>query len=470
MAVTLCSDRDSGRVRRLSLHPDYSLGLGLTIARPSLCYGRRMAEETTGGRRTALLVGLVAGVAVVALSSLILLVIGLVPSSAVWGFFGSGGHGPHAWRASRALLSPWNGASYASFREGGTRELQRRTEASLGAVLVLFAVLAVAGFVVRRTVSRSLRLRTFTLLATSLTVAALVALAAALLSYSTAAIQPPGGGSGYYIPATHHYFGVVSFFVAALVSTLLLGAFTFDVVRLLPQPFGDALRRAGALVGICFVAFGLLFPVFVVSDGLPTANVARDFGYASNWATAVGGFALPLALQTPISTEQLSSGGPFINTHAFSPNAPGHLPPLHWQKLAISTGLDHPNGLLFRHAASLGVWGSFVGVVITGAIVAALAWVTVGLCRRSGASSPNGVLRLGLLQGACVALVLVPTCLVTSFSAGVGRPFDHWRVLPLGLVYTIVFLIVACVLSALVYAQFGRRRMSAPTEGIVGII
>jgi len=99
--------------------------------------------------------------------------------------------------------------------------------------------------------------------------------------------------------------------LAAFLLTLLLSSFAFGLVRLLPSPFGASLRRAGIVVGACFLAFGLLFPVFVVSDGLHGVGVLDALGRPSEFSSAVGGFAIPLALAAPVSVTQ-DYGSPYL--------------------------------------------------------------------------------------------------------------------------------------------------------------
>jgi hypothetical protein len=340
--------------------------------------------------------------------------------------------------------------------------MSRGAAASWGAVIVLFAILSLVGLFVRRRVPGPLRGRSRVLLAASVTIAAVTALWAALLRYNTPAKGPPGGGSGYYTAATHHYHGAASYFLAALVMTLLLGVFAFDVVGLLREPLATALHRAGALVGIAFLAFGLLFPVFVISDRLPTANSSEDFGRAAGYSAAVGGFAIPLALQAPVSVSQWMSS-PWINPRGTSDRTSAH-----WQDLAIATAIDHPQGRLFQYAASLGVWGSLVGALISAIILAAIAWMTIELCRRLRLVRRGACLRLGVLQGACVALLVTVATVVTALSCRIAwnsglrsassQPPDLWRTTPLGLAYSAAILIGFCAAVGLLYSLAEDRR------------
>lgn len=412
--------------------------------------------------RSPTLVGVVAGLVTAISSFAVLFVVGLLPSQFVWGLFGSGGHGVIG--VARAALAPFNGGVYASWREGPAADLgpltfSRATESSWGAAVLLFVILSLVGIAVRRRFPDSLRRRCLALLATSLTVAVVTALWAKLLHFNTAATGPPGGGSGYYSFATHFYFGPASYFVSALALTLLLGIFAFDIAALLRAPLASALRRAGALVGIAFLCLGLLFPVFVISDRLPTAHSGEGFMQAAAFSSAVGGFAIPLALQAPVSVTQ-NAHSPWVN-----PNSTSDRTFAHWRNLAMATTVEHPQGRLYQYAASLGIWGSLVGATISAVVLAALAFATIGLCRRLRVLGWRRCLGLGLLQGACVALLVGGAAVVTtqSYRRG-GQMWDLWRTTPLGLAYTAVILIAFCAAVGVVYAVIQGRRVSTSTR------
>ena len=407
-----------------------------------------------------MLVGIIAGLVTAISSFAVLFVVGLLPSQFVWGLFGSGGHGVVG--VAQAALAPFNGGIYASWREGpaadpnvGSLTFSRATVARWGAVVLLFVILSLIGLAVRRRFPDSLCRRCLALLAATLTVAVVTALWAKLLHFNTPATGPPGGGSGYYTSAARHYHGPASYFVSALVLTLLLSVFAFDIAGLLRAPLASALRRAGALVGIAFLCFGLLFPVLVISDRLPTAHGGEDFMQAAAYSSAVGGFAIPLALQATVSVTQ-NAHSPWLNS-----NSPAGRFPVHWRNLAMATTVDHPQGRLFRYAASLGVWGSLVGATISALVLAALAFATVGLCHRLRVLGWRRCLGLGLLQGACVALLVAASAVVTTQSYRLGgQMWDLWRTTPLGLVHTAVILIAFCAAVGVVYSVIQGRRAS----------
>ena len=145
----------------------------------------------------------------------------------------------------------------------------------------------------------------------SLTVVAVVAVGAALLHYDWPKYQSSFGVGRAETEAVHWSHAPLRYGLAAFLLTLLLSSFAFGLVRLLPSPFGASLRRADIVVGACFLAFGLLFPVFVVSDGLHGVGVLDALGRPSEFSSAVGDFATPLALAAPVSVTQ-DYGSPYL--------------------------------------------------------------------------------------------------------------------------------------------------------------
>ena len=369
-----------------------------------------------------------------------------------------------------AALSPWNGGTYASWRETPREGLSvsRWGYASWGASVVLFAILSLVGIAVRRRLPHSLRQRPLALFAASLTVAVVTALSAALLRYNTPAKSPPGGGSGYYTPVTHHYHGAPSYFVSSLLLTLLLGVFAFDVAGLLREPRASALRRAGGVVGVAFLAFGLLFPPSWSLTDCRQPTSARISDAPAPTPRRWG--ALPyhwLSRRRSRSRSGCPRHGSTTTARAIRPWPLAE--PCH------SHGDRSSERKLSEFAASLGAWGSLVGIAITAAVLAALAWATIGLCRLASAWSVarRACFRLGVLEGACVSLLVAAATVVTTFSYRItwgsapkvasSQPADVWRTTPLGLACTVVILIGFCAVTGLGYALIMRKR--AGTRG-----
>ncbi len=397
------------------------------------------AEDTRGGAaKEALLPGLGAGAATFLGSGLVLLLLGFIPSQASHGLFGVRYARPLSGWVSGAFLGPFWGSN-ASHPVGEQIVTVRSLGMTFGALLVFAAVLWLVGRVACRHVPPGLRQRGAVLLVTALVVAAGAAVTAIALSHGSAMS-----------------YGALSNSTGAFVATLLLGAFCFGVVGLLPQPWSAALRRAGILVGACFLAGGLLFPTFVVSDGLPNANVGQDFAAACPFSSAVGGLVLPLALQAPVSLTQ-TYGTPWQSRQAAWP---------HWYRLAQSTIL-HPHERLFQHASSLGVNGSLVGAALTAAVLCALVLISWGLCRKAGARGARHGLHVGLVEGTSVAALLVPVLWLSSnfIEIGTGEYSSalstYWGITAIGLAQSLATIVVVCSLTGWLYGARQARRAGA---------
>jgi hypothetical protein len=416
-----------------------------------------------------LLGGLVTGSATAFGSAVILLLLGLIPSQPLRMFFGTWFRHPVSGWVADAFLSPFWGLTtrrevYPGLVDSPTWHIVGA--ASFGALLVFVAVFCLIGIGVRWRVEGS-RQRASTLVVAALSVAVIVAVAAAILAHTV-----PGSDSGSLMsPESHTTYSLLAFFFGALALTLLVGVFCFGLAGMLRQPWRAALRRAGAFVGICFVVFGLLFPAFVVSDNLPTASILDDFGHTGEFSAAVGGLAIPLALQAPVSLTQWWNS-PWINinvnnstsdAYSYNPNSDSY--PAHWMKLAVSTTMEHPHGRLLQHAASLGVVGSLVGAAISVAMVCALVLVSIGLCRSAGARRMRRGLEIGILQGGSIACLLAAVLWLSNYAFGTKGMMDYWGVTVFGAVQIVVTLILVCGLSGLVYGAKQARRDGRLTEG-----
>jgi hypothetical protein len=407
-----------------------------------------------------LLGGLVAGSATVFGSTVILLLLGLIPSPPLRSFFGVWfQHYVPQW-LSEAFTSPFWGLitrREVNSQMGGWTAHYSDAAASFGSLLVFVAVLCVVGFAVRRRVEDCQR-RAGTLVVAALVVAFVVAIAAVALAWThtfgpfPSSIGDPSPPETLKVSLT---YSPVSYFFGALALTLLVGVFCFRLTGMLRQPWRAAVRRAGVFVGICFLVFGLLFPVFVVSDNLRGAKIFDDFGNASASSAAFGGLAIPLALQAPVSlTQYLSS--PFYSAGAAS--ASGYQSLGHWGRLSASMAFEYQRGLLAQYASSLGVVGSIVGAAISLAMVSALVLVTIGLCRSVGATTGRRGLEIGILQGASIACLLAVVLWLSTYYRSGGGMSDYWGVTVIGAAQTAVTLIVVCGLSGWLYGRKQARR------------
>ncbi len=410
--------------------------------------------------RHELLVGLCAGVATVLGCALVLLLLGLIPSAAIRGFFGvSYGHPLSEWFADAFLASFWGLTTRRLLYDpGGPAQTLRSVGLSFGALLVFVGVLWAVAWQVRRRIPPTLRQRAGALLVAALAAAGVVAVVAGVLGHTLPTVETDNyispGGPVAYDPLSH-FFG-------AFALTVLAGAFCFGVVGLLSPPWAAALRRAGAFVGVGFLAAGLLFPVFVVSDDLPHAKVARDFGLASGFSAAAGGLAVPLALQAPVSLKQMWSS-PWVN---YSSTSDGDA--AHWMKLAISTALDHPQGRLYQHVATLGLVGSLVGAALSLAVLCALALITWGLCRGAIVRTTRRGLTLGLAQGGAIVSLLAVTLWLSSYYSGWMGSVTYWGITAVGFVQSAVTIVLACGLAGSAYGarEAHREGRSSHVQGV----
>jgi hypothetical protein len=437
------------------------------------------SSETNGVGRRAVGAGALAGLATIGTTFLALLAIGFVNAPWVMGLFGAPSltgritnvvdlppwaTRPFAARLAGALLAPWNGAQVAPLGGGYTSGFGeppvRLSIAHFGAVLLLALVVTVVGLVVRRRTARSLHGRAVTVCVASVVVAVVVAVGAALLRYDWPKYQPPRIVGRAETEAVHWSHAPLRYGLAAFLLTLLLSSFTFGLVRLLPSPFGALLRRAGIVVGACFLAFGLLFPVFVVSDGLHGIGVLDALGRPSEFSSAVGGFAIPLALAAPVSVTQ-NYGGPFVVSDIASaePAAGFHRQSFQW-----ALELDQ-RGRLYQFAALLGGWAIAVAVLITAAVLAALAWAAIASCREARGTTPGRGARIGALQGLSIGLLVFVVSVVSSYSLGGLPPQakgwsgpDLWGTPTLAMLYTIAVVAAVCAASGALFGTVVKRR------------
>ena len=409
---------------------------------------RGETSQVVSGSWSWLRVGLLAGLATVFASSLVVFLLGLIPSHAVQTLFLTGTGDPYTTRLARDVLSPWNGQfSWTFTTQGGARFKQVTSGVVFGDLLVLVAVLYGVGWFVRRKLPASLRLRALTLLATSLTCAVLTGLVAALDTYRQL-------GWREMPPLEAH--DPLTYGLSALVLTLLVGAFAFGVVGLLPGSLSGALKGAALLVGVSFVVAGLLLPTCAVIDATRPDTFSAYFAYASQWSAATGGLAIPLALQAPVQLDE-TLGIPFLGGKSYVTPATGR-PLVRWPAL-VYVAVGQPRGRLVHYAARLGVWGDALGAVITLAVVAGLVGITVGLCRRIRPQGTLAALRLGSLQGACVVLLLLPLAELSAFSVRVdfeSRTSNIWGTPAWSLLYTAVVLTALCAVVAVGWSVFLR--------------
>ena len=400
--------------------------------------------------------GVLAGVATVATSGLMIVLVDLLSSKTLRGTFSTGGRAdPHLVRLARDILAPWNRQYSEAFVRAGVRQTSQSSGLVFAAVLVLCAVLALVGRQVRVHAPASLRVRLLVLTAASLTSAGAVSLVAALDSYSVA--------------LRHYSHDPLTYFSSALLLTFVIGAFAFGVVDLLPASLPAALRRAGLLLAVSFALAALVLPLFAVVNATRPGSMGAHFAQASDFSAAAGGLAVPFALQAPVSVDELLAT-PFLVAGDF-PTAGSSVSSgnvnrafdfhVRWMSVVYAFCGDTPVGL-YRVAAHVGSIGTVVGTAVTITVLGALGAATLSLCRRVRPRGAHAALRLGLLQGGAIVLLLVPLALLSAYTIRYVTPEGTlrsvWGSPALALLWTSGVVLGVCTASALVWAAVAQRR------------
>ncbi len=399
------------------------------------------AGERSPARRTVsrLLAGVIAGTGVVFFGSLsIALVGGFLPPLWAQIVFSS-------W--TPGLRALWNQQLREVFAVGGA--VQEQSGLAFGGLLVLSAVIAIVGISTRRKKADDLGSRLIVLVAASLTCALLAALFAGL-----------SGSYDGHLTSSH---SPLIFFASAAVLTFVLGAFSFGVVSRLRAPLPVVLWRAALLVGVVFVVGGVALPVFAAWDSTTPGAAGAHLAQASPFSAAAGGLVIPLALQAPVSMEKDYVDPFFVAADSLGV---GRRQPV--RAPALIAALDRrPAGRLYQYAAAEGPAGTVVGVLITLAVLAALAAAAVSACRRQRPAGAAAALRLGLLQGGAVVVLLVPLAALSAFR---GRSTEYrppvqtfWGASAASLVYTAAVVLAVCAAAALAWSWTAARR-TAPSE------
>ena len=161
------------------------------------------------GRATA--VGLAAAAVTIVVSWLAVFLLGLIPSDTVQGALGMkllpGEPFSVTARLVRAVFAPWNGAVTVAT----ARSSYRISGVLLFPALVVSAVIVGVGLVVRRLVAATMRARLTALLVAALAGSAVVALCAAVLSYSVTVGASAGERASSGVVSTSHVSSVVHF-------------------------------------------------------------------------------------------------------------------------------------------------------------------------------------------------------------------------------------------------------------------
>lgn len=394
----------------------------------------------------ALRVGAIVGVASVALTGVVVLLLGLIPADQWQNALGTRDPANEtdigtAARVARAFLFPW---IYQTDIEAGDFSFGLKTLLPLP-TLFLVAVLVVAGLYIRRVVPAVLSDRAIVTVTAAFTAGILLAILAAVLGYHDAE-------EGF---RAEFSFSSATYFLAGLIDSLLIGSFAFGLVVCLRAPVRTAARTAAVLFFGVYLVGVVLFPFFVVTGDSfgdkASQSISNDLADVSAWAPGIASSTLPLALGAPAH----------LQTEFFSPfQQQGESGTYtYWPELSRYTQ-QHESAHIAGYSSAGGIgWKLFV---LLGAVVLVVVWVlgTLRTVRILGAPRSIDGLWQGALVGAFgfVFLVLVDWLSALKVVAkGEGGGSLHWGMTGGGTTEAAFVLLGASAVVGAVYAAFRPR-------------
>jgi hypothetical protein len=249
---------------------------------------------------------------------------------------------------------------------------------------------------VRQLVGATMRSRLTALLVAALAGGAFVALCAAVLRYSvTFHIAGGDEGSASVSSVAYHFAHQGgTLFLSAFLITLVVGAFSYGVVGLLPKQFASAARSGGLYVVIPVVLVGVLFPFAVAArDVSHVTGGTSAFWNGSQYAAGVASASVPLAYGAKAKFEPQGSLTPFLAGYTRN----GH-DKYRWAKLQKFM-VKHRSARVWGYAGAYGTAWRLVGTLLALLMIAAWAYVVVLHVVALGAPRSVDGLRLGLLAG-----------------------------------------------------------------------
>jgi len=388
-------------------------------------------------RGRALLVGVVAGLAIVAVTGGTLFALGYIPVYALNTAFGVYDNPTMHDRLTAAFIGPvpadWvvHGTEFESGEEYTAFVHVLKPLPTLVLVLVTTGV----GLGARRLVPASLAQRGTAFTAAALTAAATVAVLAASLGYDSEAEDIVA------FPAWR--FGLAGFLAVGIV-----GAFAFGFVASWPARLRVPAQYAGATLGL-IVAAGMLLFSLGVPFGPRTGDDRgrqewRDVADTADWASGTAAAVIPLALGAEAefrSVPFITPLGIYTGEYRYWPGFGRYIE-------------RHPQARLTGYADAGGLpWK--IGLAFGAALVLAL-WVlaTVLAVRRLGAPRASDGLRTGALVGGFGAGLLLAFVWLGSatFPAFLGGLNATWGVAWPAALQAAVELVVLTALAGLVYA------------------
>jgi hypothetical protein len=391
--------------------------------------------------RAAVLGTITAAVTIIA-SAAVLLLAGLVHSDAIQVIVGAKFAREErlgtAGRVARALFAPWTGSGV--WHDTASSSRGSYVGLALVATVVVVLVLSGCGYAVRRIVEKRLLPRCISLVAAALTAAAVLAITAAAYHYTVRLVYDEGGSG-----SLRYGFSPGVVFISTLVVMVVIGAFAFGVVGLLPRMAHVALRRAALLVGVIFVFAAAAWSVFVITDHR-VAYPLYDAAVASTYSPAVASAVLPSAFGAPLH----------FTADAASVMLNGHYDALN------DYMRSHGKGYLWDYAKGAGLaggWAALAGIVFVLAMLALVLVVALRHCRSMRVATLIGGLTSGAAQGASIALLSVPLVLLSryssSWSSSESSGHDWMGITTSWLLLSMVIITAA---SAAVGGLYGYRR------------
>jgi len=351
-----------------------------------------------------LVVGLAAALAIVVLSWMAVVALSLLPGEPAQSALGmklfrdeSLALGP---RLVRALFAPWNRAVTWTFVDSPDYSMTF-SGVWFFASLVAIAVIAAVGSVVRRVVDATMAARLTALVVSAVACGALLAVCAAVLTYS---VTMQGGSEGGDSWTVHFAYPSGLLFLSGAGMTLLVGVFSFGVVDLLPRQFSGALRHGALYAALPCLLVGVLMPLVLSARTIPGVELGGSaFANGSRFSAGVGSAALPLAYgaRATFEADAGSTSTPLFAGYSVKDgNAKYRFARL--QKYMARNDSARVTG----YAGAFGSGWKMVGVLM--AVLLIGTWVLVVIHYVASMGAPRSVdgLGLGLLVGLGAAIVL----------------------------------------------------------------
>jgi hypothetical protein len=396
-----------------------------------------------------IIVGLIAAAATIVVSWVLVFGLGLIPVDAIRGALGMkllpGEPFAFGGRLIRALFVPWSAAVKVTV--AGT--WFSSTGVLLFPALIVSAVTVGVGLFVRQLVAPTVRSRLTVLVVAALAASLFVTICAAVLTYSVT-ISGGGGDPGVVLHFAHSAGGL---FVSVLLITLIVGAFSYGVVGLLPKQFAGAARLGGLYVIVPTVIVGVLFPFAVAVRSVPNVSGGPSpFWSASRYSAGLASASVPLAFGAKATLDAQPEGGPFFAGYSTKHGNDKY----RWAKLEKYM-VKHGSARITGYAGVYGTGWKLVGVFLVLLVSAAWAHGVIRYVARLGAPRSTDGLRLGLLAGVAAAIAVYAVTGLAKWTetvSGSGQQSLVWGVNGSAATQAAALLVVVGGAAGLVYAAY----------------